>query len=294
MIYIIDIDGVDSANQRFSGSVFLEARWNIPALRHSGPAPLVRRTTDVWTPRLVIVNQQQAWSAFPPFVEIQPDGEVVYRQKTWGWFSQPLDLRDFPLDRQTLSIHLVAAGLSETEVKMVDLKKAGGRQSTIAKKLSMPDFQVTSWKAQQRPYVIIPGEKGIAGFIMEIETKRLASYYIWKVIFPLCLIVMLSWSPLWIDPTEISTSIAISTTAFLTLIAYLFAVAVLLPRVPYLTRLDRFILLSTLLVFAGLIQTILSAYLINLNKLTLVKDLIFKSRIVYPIALLAVLATSFI
>ena len=158
----------------------------------------------------------------------------------------------------------------------------------------MPDFQVTSWKAQQRPYVIIPGEKGVAGFIMEIETKRLASYYIWKMIFPLCLIVMLSWSPLWINPTEISTSIAISTTAFLTLIAYLFAVTVLLPRVPYLTRLDRFILLSTLLVFAGLIQTILSAYLINSNKLTLVKDLIFKSRVVYPIALLAVLATSFI
>jgi hypothetical protein len=105
---------------------------------------------------------------------------------------------------------------------------------------------------------------------------------------------MLSWSPLWINPAESGTSIGISTTAFLTLVAYLFAVTVLLPRVPYLTRLDWFILLSTVLVFAGLIQSILSAYLVNLNKLALVKEINFKSRIVYPIALLAVLATSFI
>jgi hypothetical protein len=170
---------------------------------------------------------------------------------------------------------------------MVDLKKAGGRHSAMAQNLSMPDFQVTSWKAQQRPYFVIPGENGTAGFIMEIKTERLASYYIWKVIFPLCLIVILSWSPLWIDPTASGTSIGISTTAFLTLVAYLFAVTVLLPRVPYLTRLDQFILLSTLLVISGLIQSVLSAFMVNLNKLILAKDLNFKSRIVYPIVLLA-------
>jgi hypothetical protein len=65
-IYVIDVDGVDSANQRFSASVYLQASWNIPLLRHDGPAPLIRRTTSVWTPRLVFVNEQQSWSAFPP------------------------------------------------------------------------------------------------------------------------------------------------------------------------------------------------------------------------------------
>jgi hypothetical protein len=59
-IYVIDVDGVDSANQRFSASVYLQARWNIPLLRHKGPAPLIRRTTSVWTPRLALVNEQQS------------------------------------------------------------------------------------------------------------------------------------------------------------------------------------------------------------------------------------------
>jgi len=46
-IYVIDVDGVDSANQRFSASVYLQASWNIPLFRHDGPAPLIRRTTSV-------------------------------------------------------------------------------------------------------------------------------------------------------------------------------------------------------------------------------------------------------
>ena len=84
-IYVIDVDEVNSASQNFSASVYYEARWDNPILRHEGPGPVIRRTTEVWTPRLAIVGQQQAWAAFPSFVEVSPDGEVVLRQKIWGW-----------------------------------------------------------------------------------------------------------------------------------------------------------------------------------------------------------------
>lgn len=288
-IYVIDVDGVDSANQRFSASIYLQARWNIPLLRHEGPAPLVRRTTSVWTPRLVLVNEQQSWSAFPPYVEISPDGEVSYRQKMWGWFSQPLKLQDFPFDQQKLSLHLVAAGLRENEVKMVPLEKRSG----IAAEFSMPDFKVTDWRAEVRPY--LPGGKppGTAGFILEMDIERLPAYYIWKIILPLCLIIMMSWVPRWLDPAEGGTSIGISTTAFLTLVAYLFAIIVLLPKVAYLTRMDRFILISTVLVFAALVQTVVTTYLTRVGQIVLGNQINWVSRFIYPILLLMVLAVSF-
>ena len=146
-IYVIDVDLVNSAEQNFSASVFYEAHWNSPILRHKGPGPLIRRTTGIWTPRLTIVNQQQAWPSFPAAVEISPSGDVVLRQKIWGWFSQPLDLRDFPPDRQTLQIQVIAVGLLETEVAMTPLVKEHGRSSAIAKQFSLPDFKVVSWKA---------------------------------------------------------------------------------------------------------------------------------------------------
>ena len=79
-IYVIDVDEINSASQNFSASIYYKVRWRNPLLNHDGPGPQIRRATSVWTPRFVIANQQQAWSAFPDFVEIMPDGEVTIRQ----------------------------------------------------------------------------------------------------------------------------------------------------------------------------------------------------------------------
>ncbi len=291
-IYVIDVDLVNSAEQNFSASVFYEAHWNSPILRHKGPGPLIRRTTGIWTPRLTIVNQQQAWTSFPAAVEISPDGDVVLRQKIWGWFSQPLDLRDFPLDRQTLKIHIIAVGLLESEVAMTPLVKEHGRSSAIAKRFSLPDFKVVSWKAHPQPYIAFEGQVGLPGFVMEVDIERRTNYYFWKIIFPLCLIVIMSWIPRWIEPTQIGTNVGIAATSFLTLVAYLFAVAHLLPRVSYFTRMDQFILLSTLMVFISLLQTAITTTLIT-RKTPLMTRIEGWSRIVYPAMLLAVLGVSF-
>ncbi len=292
-IYMIDVDEVNSADQNFAASVFYEARWNSPYLRHEGPGPRFRPLTEVWTPRLVIVNQQQAWSAFPAAVEIRPDGEVLLRQKVWGRFSQPMDLHDFPLDRQTLTVQIVAAGLMEDEVTMVPLEVEHGRASGIATRFSVPDFDILSWKAEPAPYVVTEGEVGTAGFHMQIEVGRRMPYFVMKIIIPLCLIVIMSWAPRWIDPAQVGTSMGISATAFLTLVAYLFAINLLLPPVSYITRLDRFIFLSTLMVFASLLQTVATTTLVKAQRIALVQRLDRRSRIVYPVTLLVVLAVSF-
>jgi len=160
-IFVIDVDEVNSADQNFAASVYYEARWTSPSLVHEGPGPMHRRITDIWTPRLVIVNQQMAWTAFPGSVEVYPDGEVVLRQKVWGRFSQPLELRNFPMDRQTLSIHLVAAGLLVEEVAMIPLETEGRATSGIAQRFSLPDWDVLSDRAEPVPYV--PFEE-IAGY----------------------------------------------------------------------------------------------------------------------------------
>ena len=245
-------------------------------------------------PRLVLVNGQQAWSAFPPYVEIAPNGEVAFRQKVWGWFSQPLQLRDFPFDKQRIAFHVVAAGLNENEVKMVPLERDGEALSAMAAEFSMPDFKVADWRGEVRPYLPAGHAPGLAGFILEIDVERLPSYYFWKVILPLYLIIMMSWIPRWLDLKESGTSFSISTTAFLTLVAYLFAIIVLLPKVAYLTRMDRFVLLSTFLVFVGLVQTVTTTHLVNSGRAVMAAQINWVSRIVYPILLLFVLAISFV
>ena len=293
-IYVIDVDELDSADQSFAASVYFEAHWNNALLSHEGPGPKLRSLTDVWNPRLTIIGQQMMWRSYPDYVEIQPDGTVIYRQKIWGRFSQPLNLKDFPNDRQELSIHLVAAGLMENDVKMVPLVTESGTPPGIAPKFSLPDFNVLGSEAAAHPYFPREGHPGVAGFEMKINIARQPTFYILKVIIPLCLIVVMSWLPRWINPKETGTNIGISTSAFLTLVAYLFAITVLLPRVSYVTRMDKFILLSTLIVFAGLIQSTWNTVMIDKGRKSWAEKIGQWSRVVYPLLLVLVLLYSFV
>ncbi len=297
IVFVIDIDEVNSADQSFAASIYYEAHWKNPLLQHQGPGPLHVDLTDVWNPRLTIVSQQMAWNSYPESVEIQPDGTVIFRQKVWGHFSQPLNLRDFPFDQQELSIQLAAVGLSEKQVRMVSLVGEFGRTSSIARQFSLPDFDILSFKAAPAAYYPDQSPVGVAGYEMKIKIARQPDYYILKVIIPLCLIVIMSWLPRWLNPEQSGTNIGISTSAFLTLVAYLFAITVLLPRISYITRIDRFILLSTLTVFSGLIQTVINTFLIkgeSIQKKRLVARIDFWSRLAYPLILVVVIVISFV
>ena len=130
--------------------------------------------------------------------------------------------------------------------------------------------------------------------MMQIHVARGPTYYVLKVIIPLCLIVMMSWVPRWINSDQIGTNIGVSTTSFLTLVAYLFAITVLLPRVSYITRLDRFIFLSTLMVFLGLIHTVVNTVLLNTDKKPQMEQVERWSRAVYPVLLIVVVVVSFV
>jgi hypothetical protein len=68
----------------------------------------------------------------------------------------------------------------------------------------------------------------------------------------------MSWVVFWIEPSEPGIQLSIAMTSMLTLIAYRFAVDTQLPRLPYTTRLDTFILTSTLLVFFSLIEALVT------------------------------------
>ena len=65
----------------------------------------------------------------------------------------------------------------------------------------------------------------------------------------------------WIDPKQIAPQIGLAATSMLTLIAFQFAFIGLLPRISYLTRADRFILSSSVLVFIALVEAVTASTL---------------------------------
>ena len=77
-----------------------------------------------------------------------------------------------------------------------------------------------------------------------IEIKRNAAHYVFKIIIPVFLILCVAWSVLWIPTPKLDARLTTSIVALLALIAYNFVFEGDIPKLDYLTDLDKFILLS--------------------------------------------------
>ena len=71
-------------------------------------------------------------------------------------------------------------------------------------------------------------------------------YYIFKIILPIVLILLICWSSVWLNPREVESKLTITIVCLLSLIAYNFVIDNELPKLEYLTIMDWIILASYL------------------------------------------------
>ena len=128
---------------------------------------------------------------------------------------------------------------------------------------------------------------------LSLDVKRDTSFFIYKVIFPLILIVMMSWLVFWIDPGMAASQISVSVTAMLTMIAYRFALAGMMPRLAFLTILDHFVLVSTLVVFLSMVEVVYTAYLSANNQIEKARSVDRKARWIVPLIYIVLTAQTF-
>jgi hypothetical protein len=158
------------------------------------------------------------------------------------------------------------------------LKQGAG----IAPSITLPDWTIEKWDTKPMTYALAPGFE-YSGYAFEFTASRNVLHYILKVILPLVLIVIMSWVVFWIEPSELGIQFSIVMTSMLTLIAYRFAVDTQLPRLPYTTRLDTFILTSTLLVFFSLIEVLVTTILDNKQQTKVAKKIDRYCRVIFPV-----------
>ena len=287
-IFLIDIEKVDTVAQSFTANLTLVLKWRDPGLSHEGPASISVPLDEIWHPRIQLLNQQRVVSTLPPMAEVRPDGGVVQRQRFWGSFSQPLDLQAFPFDSQSLQITLANVGFGEESVNLVASSESG-----ISEKLTIPDWKITDWGLNNTEFAIEDEPSPIQGMVFSLDVERDKGFFKYKVIFPLILIVMMSWLVFWIDPSLAASQISVSVTAMLTMIAYRFALAGMIPRLGFLTSLDYFVLASTLVVFLAMIEVVYTAHLSTNGQLDKARKVDRHARWIAPLVYFAASAEVF-
>ena len=98
---------------------------------------------------------------------------------------------------------------------------------------------------------------------LELDIERKSGYYLYKVILPIIIILIVCWSSIWIAPKELESKLTIAIVCLLSLIAYNFVTDNDIPKLDYLTTIDWIILSSY---FYAALPNILGIYFYTLFK----------------------------
>jgi len=289
--WFADVSRIDSASQTFTVNLFLLLKWKDPSLAHPGTELKSYALNEIWYPHYIVSNASgDLRNTLPETVDVAPDGQASFRQMFVGSFNQPLDLHRFPFDIETFTANFAILGSRPDEVALIP------DPTSIAKRLpgavgkneplTIPDWIVTGVGAEAVPYRLLPGTE-LAGYSVFFSASRRHQHYILKVLLPLLLIVCMAFSVFWIDPTLGASQISVAVTSMLTLIAYRFAIGADTPKLPYLTLMDAFILLGTLMVFFSLVEVMITTRLALTDRVLLARAIDRKCRLVFPALLLA-------
>jgi hypothetical protein len=291
-VFVLDIHAIDDANQNFMANVYIKLRWKDKRLAHPDGSMREIRLEEVWNPQLAVANRVGLVSrSLPEAVQADPNGTVTYRQRYSGMFSQPLQLANFPMDKHAFTIQFASAAYSTDELEFIpDTPKYEGVPTggSMAEAVSLPDWKLLRYEVLALPYQPIK-EVHAAGFAFRFEAERYVNYYFLQVLLPLSVVVVMSWAGFWLQRDQVGVRIGVATSSILTLIAQRFVLASLLPRLPYMTRLDYFTVGSTLLVFLALIGVVSTSYLASTNRDLMAERIDLWARVVFPAAFLLLL-----
>ena len=278
-LLMTDMTEVNGAEQSFSADVFMLATWQDPDLA-GGEGMRTLDLDEIWHPTLLIYNRRSVTESMPEEVMVRPDGTVTYLQRYTGDFSAPMNLREFPRDRQEFFVWLVAPTRAGTNVTLApDTSLVALR----TEHLSISDWKVGEASLTMEAFQVAPGGPMNPGIKLSFPASRRVTYYTIQVLIPLVAIVMMAYAVFWIAPTVVPTRVGVVVTTMLTLIAYRFMLANHVPRLSYLTRLDWFMLGATVLLVLTLFTMAGTSYLVNREQEALVKKIDRAGRLLYPV-----------
>jgi len=189
-------------------------------------------------------------------------------EKGVGFFRQSFDFRSFPFDTQKLIIR-IKTGVKNFTNRNFENDKNIGTLTFVSPGpgvfVNLENFikpEVNKLKAWKIPHdgisikskALYSNEwniynqeiEAVEENVLDIEIiiQRNFEHYVWKIMLPVFLILCVAWYVLWIPTEKYEARLNTSIIALLALIAYNFVFQDDIPKLEYLTDMDKFILLS--------------------------------------------------
>lgn len=256
-LYLNNIQDFDQVDNTFYADFFLWMRW---------------RGDDDPTETFEITNNIERWgltqNATYSEPKVLPNGEKLQSFRIQGRFFEPLNLIDYPLDQQELTINIEdTASSSSKRVYVADAEESGtdpgailpgwritGSNIDVADHLYDTDFGEAGSGTAKRTY-------SSATFGLAIE--RPVTFFGWKLMLPLIIVVLLGGSILLVHPSLVEVRIAAPATALLSMVFLQQGYSDTLPQIGSLVLLDKIYALAYGLIIFLMAAVIYTAFRIR-------------------------------
>nr|VZI29819.1 unnamed protein product [Spirometra erinaceieuropaei] len=248
-VVFLKIGEIDTLKEYYQADAFLQAKWREPKLDGKNQEYLGRTDLDLyWNPLCYVDNilsetKEVRWLS----TQTKPNGEVyiVDRRRVRGVFLETLELNDFPLDVQDLTI-TVTSERPDTEV---DLIPDNSEMSAINNQTFVDQQE---WKLHEHVEItkrVITQEysrsmQSHSCISVTCRAARRPGYFYWNVFLIMFMISGLAFATFAVSLDKAELRLRLSFTLILTSVTFKYVITQNLPRISYLTYTDKYVLMS--------------------------------------------------
>ncbi|ESO83382.1 hypothetical protein LOTGIDRAFT_53634, partial [Lottia gigantea] len=268
LLYVDSIDSINEARMDFTVSILLHLQWTdkrlVPFNVHKLFGNLTFLEIDstnskrIWVPDIFFPNEKKASfhdvMMANQMMRLYPSGKIVYISRLSMTLSCPMNLRNYPFDKQRCSVEIMSFGYTEDKLQLTWINASKPLEPvSVNTYVELPQFEVTGYGpgACQRSYHRTGNQSCLqANFYLE----RNIGYYVVQMYIPSVLIVMLSWISFWLTVNSVPGRISLGVLTVLTMTTQSTGVNNALPRVSYTKAIDVWMSTCLVFVFSALLE----------------------------------------
>ena len=288
-LYIEEIPEINEINNTFTVEGRMDLVWCDPRLKYADEGQgafeiyleedAQEKLNSIWWPDVTFVNEVEGRDIANEELIIHENGTVEYREKFSVILEAKYDLYKFPFDKQTLEIEIESFAWDERYLQLHIEEHLVG----FSDEYEIPEWRTDSLATQIEDVMEVGDRNPFSEFRMTIHVTRQFGFYLWKVLFPLIILVVMCFSVFWMDDESLADRLGVGFTGVLTVVAYQFIATGSLPKVSYITLMDSYITLSFIIMVLTIFQSIWVSDFNKKDKKEMAWQIDRVSRYVFPL-----------
>ena len=292
---IISITQIDERDENFSIHAIYDIGWNDPRLAFDPERyqvnimsfeeeEVIEVLEALWWPDLNFHNSYSKSYIENRVLLIYSDGRVRLHMAIDANLRYQPDLSHLPFDKQVLPIVVEAFRYTTEEIILTPDHEHSGYEANV-----MPaHWNAEDMSQRSRSVSTRHEESSVSQVVFELSIRRDWRYFLWRVFFPMALIVAFSWSVFWLSPQELTSRIELGIIFMLTIMAFSLGFGDHIPKISYLTFLDTIFISMLLIIFFSGVESLVAHHLYQKGKESSALTLDRRCRILVPLSIVGI------